>query len=273
MSQYQAESIARYFDDFGEREWTRLVESPAAEIKLHVHTTLLRRYVTPGMRVLDIGAGAGRFTQVLADLHASVAVADISQVQLDLNRRHAAEHGFAHAVTEWRRADVCDLSMFEDATFDAVVCYGGPISYVFEHRSKALEELLRVAKPGGHVLLSVMSLWGAIHEKLPSVLATEPGKNARVVATGDLQLGAADGSRHDCHLFRSDEFRTLLMSTGCEVMALSTSNALSTVWGDRLDVIRADAARWAELLSMEVEACAEDGCLDLGTHLIAVVRR
>ena len=68
-------------------------------------------------------------------------------------------------------------------------------------------------------------------------------------------------------------YRALLRSTGCDILALSTSNALSTVWGERLDVIRADATRWAELLSMEVAACAEDGCLDLRTHLIAVVCR
>jgi 2-polyprenyl-3-methyl-5-hydroxy-6-metoxy-1,4-benzoquinol methylase len=202
MTSYNPASVARYFDALGAREWTRLVETPTAEVKLHVHSHYLRRYVTPGMRVLDIGAGAGRFTQVLATLGASVTVADLSPVQLSLNKQHAAEHAFAHAVTDWVMADICDLSAFPDEAFDAVVCYGGPLSYVFERRQEALDELRRVTAPGGYLFLSVMCLWGSIHEKLPGVLATDAMENARIIATGELRLGADDGTRHQCHLYR-----------------------------------------------------------------------
>jgi SAM-dependent methyltransferase len=270
---YDRASVARYFDAFGDREWARLQESPAAEVKLHVHAHYLRQYIAAGARVLDIGAGAGRFTQVLASLGASIAVADVSPVQLALNRSNAAGYGFADAITEWSEADICDLSRYADASFDAVVCYGGPLSYVFERRGDALRELCRVTKPGGALFLSVMSLWGSIHEKLPGVFATDAADNARIVATGELRLGAADGTRHQCHLFRADEFGALIGATGWELMALSASNCLSSVWGGPLDHIRVDADRWAELLAMEVEATRQPGCLDAGSHIIAVIRR
>ena len=273
MTAYSRASVAKYFDAFGDREWTRLQESPAAEVKLHIHAHYLHQHIAAGARVLDIGAGAGRFTQVLASLGASIAVADVSPVQLALNKQYAAACGFAGSVTEWTEADVCDLSRYADSTFDAVVCYGGPLSYVFERRRDALAELCRVTRPGGYVLLSVMCLWGSIHEKLPGVFATDAAENARIVATGELRLGAADGTRHQCHLFRSDELRALLAETGWDVLALSASNCLSSAWGAPLDEIRADAAKWAALLAMEVEATAQSGCLDAGTHLIAVIRR
>ena len=38
----------------------------------------------------------------------------------------------------------------------------------------------------------------------------------------------------------------------------------------RSDELRADAEKWNELLRMEIEACATPGCVDMGTHLIAV---
>ncbi|MCJ7736086.1 MAG: hypothetical protein MUQ10_02070, partial [Anaerolineae bacterium] len=88
-SDYRAEEIAKYFDEFGIREWNRLVATPVAEVSLHIHTHYLEEYVQPGSYVLEIGAGAGRFTQVLARLKAKVLVADISQVQIDLNMHHA----------------------------------------------------------------------------------------------------------------------------------------------------------------------------------------
>ncbi len=270
---YDRASVARYFDEFGEREWTRLKESPVAEVKLHVHSYYLQQYVTAGARVLDVGAGAGRFTQVLASLGASISVADVSPVQLALNKANATTYNFAESISEWAEADVCDLSQFADGAFDAVVCYGGPLSYVFERRGEALSELCRVTRPGGYLLLSVMSLWGSIHEKLPGVLATDATENARIIATGDLRFGTTHDTRHQCHLFRASEFSTLLSGIQWDILALSASNCLSSVWGAPLDSIRADASRWAELLAMEVEATKQPGCLDAGTHLIAVLQR
>lgn len=270
---YDRASVARYFDEFGDREWTRLQESPAAEVKLHVHSHYLRQYVAPGARVLDIGAGAGRFTQILAALGAFISVADVSPVQLALNKTYATSYNFAESVTEWVEADICDLSQYADGAFDAVICYGGPLSYVFERRAEALSELCRVTRPGGYLFLSVMSLWGSIHEKLPGVLATDATENARIIATGDLRFGTSDDTRHQCHLFRASEFHALVTGTHWDLLALSASNCLSSVWGAPLDSIRADAVKWAELLAMEVEATKQPGCLDAGTHLIAVLQR
>ena len=92
-----------------------------------------------------------------------VVVTDISPGQLELNVVNLAEAGLESAVEARALADIVDLSAFADGEFDAVVCYGGPLSHVMDRADQALGELLRVTKPGGHVLLGVMSLHGSLH--------------------------------------------------------------------------------------------------------------
>ena len=130
--------------------------------------------------------------------------------------------------------------------------------------------MLRVLEPGGKAALSVGSLWGSLHELLPAVLTVDPDKNADIIRTGDLHF---EELRHRCHLFRASEFREFLESRRSSILDVSASNCVSTVWGKKLMDIRVDSERWNELLRMELEACRQPGCLDMGTHLLAVIEK
>lgn len=271
MAQYNPEWVKSYFDEFGQSEWERWDVSPVEKVKLEVHLYYLRRYIQASERVLEIGAGAGRFTQWLAKMTDKIVVADISPVQLQLNRENAQAWGYAKSIERWVQCDVCDLHPhFGDAQFDAVVCYGGPLSYVFEQRDKAISELLRVTRPGGRLLLGVMSLWGTVHQFLPEILKLDPALNRDIVATGDLGPDKPAAGRHFCHLYRAAEFKQYLERSGAAIEVLSASNCLSATWAERLKDVRIGDATWQHLIEMEIEACREPGCLDMGTHLIAV---
>ena len=197
-------------------------------------------------------------------------VADISPVQLELNRQHARQLGFAHAVEDWRQIDICDMGQLEWGTFDCVVAYGGPLSYVLDRRDQALRECLRVLRPDGILLLSVMSLWGSAHRALKGVLAVPPEINRRIIGSGNILPGMSADLKHYMHMFRAGELRSWLGESDMSVLAMSASGCLSLGWGEVLEEARADEARWRELLRMELEASAEEESLNMGTHIIAV---
>ena len=273
-SQYQPEQVSQHFDEFGMKEWERLTATPVDEISLHVHTHYLHAYMQPGWRVLEIGAGAGRFTQILAALGAHLVVADISTEQLKLNRQMAERFGFSEAVETWQIVDICDLHLFEDRSFDCVVAYGGPLSYVLDRREVALQECLRVLKPGGLLLLSVMSLWGTVHRFLPGVLAVPAEYNQIITRTGDLTSATMPGRDSNwMHLFQAEELRGWLESAGAEILAMSASGSLAVSRGEALVDIRNTPAQWQELLRMELEASASPGALNMGTHIIAIGKK
>lgn len=272
-SRYDPEWVRKYYDEYGEKEWDRLDRSPADRVNQHIHSHYLRCFVPRDSRVLEIGPGPGRFTEVLAELGCRVVAGDVSAVQLELHRRYGEEKGFGSCVEERLQLDICDLSKLGTESFDVVTCYGGPLSYVFERAGEALRECVRVCRRGGRVLGSVMTIWGTCHRYLPAVLGLPPEVNRGIEATGNLDPATWKESTHHCHMYRSAELRELVQDCGLRVVAMSASNGLSINWTDEDCGYPEDRVRWEELLRMELEACRQPGCLDMGTHLLFVGER
>lgn len=268
---HDPEYTAQHYDAYGEREWERHEENWATRTSLAIHCQYLAEFVRPGDLVLDAGAGPGRFTIELAKLGARVHVGDLSQVQLQLNAERVQAAGWDEAVLSRVQVDICDLSVFPDDQFDAVVCFGAPISYVMDRADDALSELCRVTRPHGHVLVSVMSRVGAARRFLPQVLAEGrefgPEHIDRILQTGDL---ARDTNRgHECHLYRWSELSELLMRHGA-IVGASAANFLTAQHEEALDAAT-DAER-EQILRWELDLCREPGALDGGTHILAVIQ-
>lgn len=274
---YDPANISRFYDNYGEREWQRFEQEagPTNLVNFHLHLHYLRRYIQPGDHVLDVGAGPGRFTIEMARLGARVTVGDISPYQLEMNRKRVEEAGLEGSVVVRQLMDVVNLSALPTGTFDVAVCYGGALSYVFDRAGDALEELLRVTKPGGYVLLSVMSLLGSTRAMLPGVLVIAERFGLELVhqvnSTGDLYGDFRSG--HNFHMYRWSEFESLLRSHSCEIVAASASNFLVLQNAEAAQKALTDTAVWEALLAWELDYCKEPGALDGGTHMIAVVRR
>jgi SAM-dependent methyltransferase len=268
------EKIRAMYDSAGEKEWERLERDVRGRVAFEVHRQFLSRYLRPGQHVLEIGAGPGRFTFVLAELGVTVDVTDFSDVQLGLNRAHLEGSDAERAIASRSTLDICDTSRFADASYDAVVAYGGPLSYAFEDAPDAMTGLLRILKPGGVLVASVMSLLGSWRYFLDGVVEESKlygdDANDLVFDTGDMRhIGAG----HVCQMFRSHEIVDLVHACGGEVLAMSASNWASLGDAELLSELEADPNQWARFVNKEVRACAEPGAVDGGTHLLFAARR
>jgi ubiquinone/menaquinone biosynthesis C-methylase UbiE len=103
-----------------------------------------------GRTVLDYGCGTGDWGLMLAGEGAAVTLLDLSPVAIRLGLRRAAVSGVADRVRGVAR-DASDLSCFRGGEFDLI--FG---SFALHHTLKyprARDELLRVLKPGGRLVL------------------------------------------------------------------------------------------------------------------------
>jgi ubiquinone/menaquinone biosynthesis C-methylase UbiE len=259
MSAWDPERTAGYYDAFGEKEWTRFDEGVTPPAGLDVHVRFLERFVRPGDRVLDAGSGPGRFALELARLGAEVVALDISPAQLEQLRARLPE-------AETHLGDVTDLSRFADGSFDVTVCYGGPLSYVLDRAEDALAELVRVTRPGGHVLVSVMSTIGTVVHYLAILfdLARRDGveRQVEIVRTGFLPE-APDYGHLAMHLYRWSELEALLSRHG-EVVAAAAAGLLPD--------LRPEEPELHELVRrVEAELCEEPGAVSCGQHIVAAL--
>jgi ubiquinone/menaquinone biosynthesis C-methylase UbiE len=264
---------ARY-DDQGEREWERLEKDPQNRVAYEIHRRFLNRYIKEGDHVLEVGAGPGRYTFDLANMGATIEVTDYSPVQLELHRQHLNGTSAEDAVTSRALLDICDTSNCPEATFDAVLAFGGPLSYAFEEAESALNGLFRVTKPGGTVVASVMSTLGSWRFFFPGVVydTKTVGRAANELAftTGDLRHFQPE---HVCQMFRSREIVSLVERCGAEILAMSASNWSSLSDAEVLSELETRPDDWASFLDQEEAACAEPGAVDGGTHLLFAARR
>jgi len=104
-----------------------------------------------GGRYLDIGTGTGDLVFEILDQSRNVLIdgIDPSEQMLEVARDKAAKRGVGDAVS-FSTADALDLPM-EGETYDGIV--SGFCFRNIERRQKALEEMLRVLKPGGKLVV------------------------------------------------------------------------------------------------------------------------
>lgn len=108
----------------------------------------IEKYLSPGMRVLEIGAGTGRYSHALAQKGYSVDAVELVQHNIDIFRQNTMP---GEPVTI-RQGNAMDLSMLEDDAYDITLLLG-PMYHLFtvEDQRKALSEAIRVTKKGGTV--------------------------------------------------------------------------------------------------------------------------
>jgi SAM-dependent methyltransferase len=104
-----------------------------------------------GRRVLDYGCGTGDWGLMLAGEGADVTLLDLSPVAIELALRRASVSGVAGRVQGVAR-DASDLSCFRNEEFDLIYA-SAAVHHTLKYPN-ALDELLRVLRPGGKLVLA-----------------------------------------------------------------------------------------------------------------------
>lgn len=105
--------------------------------------------VDAGTEALEVAAGSGAFTQVLAKRVKSLLATDFATEMINILRERMRANGERHVTCKVMDGQALDL---DDATFDRAACSFGLM--LFPNRAKGFAEIRRVLRPGGRAMVS-----------------------------------------------------------------------------------------------------------------------
>ena len=138
-------------------------EGPAGKLRWTRRVKMLSTHLKPGMTILELGCGAGYFTQELARSGADIIAIDVSPELLEIAKAKCSTTNVRYQIQN------AYALTYADAIFDSVV--GSSILHHLEIE-EALREVYRVLKPGGTVYFTEPNMLNpqiAIQKNIPWV--------------------------------------------------------------------------------------------------------
>jgi len=274
ISMGQVAQGAAAYDHNTERESTRAVRDPYHSLEFMVTWHFLQQLLPPTGLVLDAGGGLGRYALELCRAGYEVVLLHPSPRLVSLARETFAMEPYAvqRRLLGSAIGDVQDLSMLKGDHFDAVLCLGGLLTHIGSStgRDKALSELVRVARPGALVAISVMGYLAMLRAILVlfSDDLLDPSLQA-LVSSGDT-ASATDTIRH---FFRADELRQQAESAGLTTIQMVGCEGLSTGLAEATNALGQDAAKWAQWTQIVNRTCTEPAVVDMAEHILYLGRK
>jgi SAM-dependent methyltransferase len=211
--------------DAGSAWWARRADTRGIWRKCHVDPSLALhseelRWLgdVAGRHVAVLGSGDNQVVFALAGLGARVASVDISERQIEVARKRAATLGLQ---VDFLRADVIDLSVLDDATFD-IVYTGGHVAVWVSDLKRYYREAARILRPDGLLIVSEYHPFRRVWRDSPKNLELgfnyfDRGPHRFEAAPDVLRPKPGELEQFEFHWTVAD-YVTAILASGCQLV-------------------------------------------------------
>ena len=146
--------VNSFYDSIDED--ARLNRSRHGQMEYFTTMEYIHRHVTDGAKILEIGAGTGRYSIALAQEGYDVTAIELVEHNLDILKENGSDLDNLQSY----QGDALDLSRFSDGEFDLTLVFG-PMYHLYDKDDicKAINEAIRVTKENGIILVAFLSVY------------------------------------------------------------------------------------------------------------------
>lgn len=135
-------------------EDVRLIKDKHSQIEFITTTKYIEKYLKQGDKILEVGAGTGRYSLHYAEMGYEVNAIEFVQNNVKILKSKIKKGMKIKA----EQGDALDLSRFQDNSFDVTLVLG-PLYhlYTIEDQKKAISEAIRVTKKNGIIMIAYLT--------------------------------------------------------------------------------------------------------------------
>lgn len=249
------QEIYRRFD-----ENSRLNRSKAARVEFLTTVKYVERYLTPGARILDVGAGAGEYSLYFSRRGFAVSALELADSNVEAFRRKLTPED----TVELTQGNALDLSRYEDGSFDVILLLG-PLYHLHSEADKlrCIAEAKRVCKPGGKLFFGFISN--------DMVILTMFTEHPDYFVNGDYNKEAFRCDDFPFVFHTVDACRSLLRRGGVHVLHEVASDGVSELLKDQINAM--DSESYDQYLRYHFYTCEKPEHLGASNHLLFVAEK
>jgi len=153
------EIVSSFYNEIDEDG--RLGRSRHGQMEYITTMHYINKYAKESAKILEIGAGTGRYSIALAKAGYDVTAVELVEHNLEVLKANSV------GLTNIRsyQGDALDLSRFADNTFDVTLLFG-PLYHLYEKEDvlKSIDEAIRVTKQDGVILVAFLSVYAILFD-------------------------------------------------------------------------------------------------------------
>lgn len=244
------------------------LKSKYGSVEFLITMRYVERYLKPGNRILEIGAGTGRYSHALARHGYAVDAVELVEHNIEVFRKNTLPN--EHITIS--QGNALDLSAFSDNQYDVTLLLG-PLYHLYtqEEKRRAIREAIRVTKQGGFIFAAYVISDGCLldegfHRKNINV--------AEYVRTGllDAETFAAKSEPKDLfELVRKEDVDEIMSVFPVKRLHYVASDGCALLLREAIDAM--DEETFRLYLNYHFATCERGDLVGITSHVLDIFQK
>lgn len=258
------EELVQYYNKFNEE---KRLDSRHGQVEYRVTMKYIHKYLPKDVakediKILDIGAGTGKYSVALSEEGYDVTAVELVKYNLGILKSKGSK-------VKAMQGNAMNLKKLQDNTFDVTLLFG-PMYHLFGDKDKkqALSEAKRVTKPGGIILVAYcMNEYGVLTYAFKEKHIGECMDEKRL--TEDFHTISGKENLYD--YMRIEDINGLLEGTGLERIQIISPDGPANYMRPFLNQLSEEEFEY--FVQYQMATCERMDLIGAGAHTVDILKK